>query len=136
MKNRSICILVTLIAFCIVYIRMSEEVINYNNYFTIDNAVKYTPDNGKITISIVNENNFFVVKVSDTGKGMDSETIKNIFNPYYQEDNNPSKQGLGLGLSISKRIAELCNGTIKVKSQVNNGSCFIIKLPTTPNNKE
>lgn len=41
MKNRSICILVTLIAFCIVYIRMSEEVINYNNYFTIDNAVKY-----------------------------------------------------------------------------------------------
>lgn len=41
MKNRCICILVTLIAFCIVYIRMSEEVINYNNYFTIDNTVKY-----------------------------------------------------------------------------------------------
>ena len=41
MKNRCICILVTLIAFCIVYIRMSEEVINYNNYFSIDNTVKY-----------------------------------------------------------------------------------------------
>lgn len=41
MKNKSICILVTLIAFCIVYIRMSEEVINYNNYFAIDNTVKY-----------------------------------------------------------------------------------------------
>lgn len=75
MKNRCICILVTLIAFCIVYIRMSEEVINYNNYFSIDNTVKYV-DSDIIEeivqeVSVVDE-----VKQESSNVSVEKEVLK------------------------------------------------------------
>ena len=75
MKNRCICILVTLIAFCIVYIRMSEEVINYNNYFSIDNTVKYVDSD--IIEEIVQEVSILdEVKQESSNVSVEKEVLK------------------------------------------------------------
>lgn len=93
------------------------------------NAVKYTPAGGEISAELSMQENLLIVKISDTGKGMDDATLTHLFDPYYQGDRSHSNQGLGLGLSISKKIVELCNGSIQVKSRLDEGSEFIIRLP-------
>ena len=95
----------------------------------LDNAVKYTPEGGKITVSVREENNYAIVKIADTGEGMSKEIQKNLFDPYFQGDSSHSSQGLGLGLSIVKRIVELCKGTISVRSTMGEGSIFMVILP-------
>ncbi len=95
----------------------------------LDNAVKYTPEGGKVTVSVFEENGYAIVKIADNGEGMSEDIQKNIFNPYFQGDSSHSRQGLGLGLSIVKRIVELCRGTIEIKSVINEGSVFTVKLP-------
>lgn len=69
------------------------------------------------------------VTIADTGEGMSSETLEHLFDPYYQGDTSHSSNGLGLGLSICKRIVELCGGTIKAESELGTGSQFTIDLP-------
>ncbi|MDD3239186.1 MAG: HAMP domain-containing sensor histidine kinase [Lachnospira sp.] len=93
------------------------------------NAVKYTPEGGTITAELTKENHNIVVTVSDTGEGMSEETMKHLFEPYFQGDTSHSGKGLGLGMAISKRIVELCYGKIRVESQEDIGSQFIVELP-------
>lgn len=95
----------------------------------LSNAVKYTPIGGEISVKVYQEETYAVVVVADTGEGMDEKTKKHLFDPYYQGDSSRSEQGLGLGLAISKRIVELYNGTISVKSEKTIGSEFTVKLP-------
>ena len=95
----------------------------------LDNAIKYTPDGGEISISTSLENEQVVVRIADTGEGMNEETLQSLFNPYFQGDSSHAQQGLGLGLSIAKRVVELCQGTITVKSEVSAGTSFIVELP-------
>jgi len=95
----------------------------------LDNAVKYTPEGGKVTVSVSEENGYAIVKIADTGEGMSKEIQKHLFDPYFQGDSSHSSQGLGLGLSIVKRIVELCKGTISVRSKVGEGSIFTVILP-------
>ena len=95
----------------------------------LDNAVKYTPCGGEITVRCFEDGNDAVVSVSDTGEGMDEETMKHLFDPYYQADASHSGQGLGLGLSIVKRIIELYSGSITVESEKSVGSTFTVRLP-------
>ena len=95
----------------------------------LDNAVKYTPDGGKISVKVSHNDNEAVVKISDTGEGISDEIKGYLFDPYFQGDSSHSRQGLGLGLSIAKRIVELCRGSIEVESLVNEGSIFTVKLP-------
>ena len=95
----------------------------------LDNAVKYTPEGGKVTVSVSEENGYAIVKIADTGEGMSKDIQKHLFDPYFQGDSSHSRQGLGLGLSIVKRIVELCKGTISVRSQVGEGSIFTVILP-------
>ena len=95
----------------------------------LDNAVKYTHEGGKVTVSVFEENGYAIVKIADNGEGMSEEIQKHIFNPYFQGDSSHSRQGLGLGLSIVKRIVELCRGTIEIESVINEGSVFTVKLP-------
>ncbi len=95
----------------------------------LDNAVKYTPEGGKVTVSVSEENGYAIVKIADTGEGMSKEVRDHLFNPYFQGDSSHSRQGLGLGLSIVKRIVELCKGTITVRSKVGEGSIFTVILP-------
>ena len=95
----------------------------------LDNAVKYTPEGGKVTVSVSEENDYAIVKIADTGEGMSKEVRDHLFDPYFQGDSSHSRQGLGLGLSIVKRIVELCKGTITVRSKVGEGSIFTVILP-------
>lgn len=96
----------------------------------LDNAIKYTPVGGKISAEAYTENNNIIVKIADTGEGIREEALKYLFDPYYQGDSSHSQQGLGLGLSIAKRIVELCGGTITVQSKISVGSTFTVTLPT------
>lgn len=95
----------------------------------LDNAIKYTPVGGEISAEVYTENSNIVVKIADTGEGISEETLKYLFEPYFQGNSSHSQQGLGLGLSIAKRIVELCSGTITVQSKISVGSTFTVTLP-------
>lgn len=95
----------------------------------LGNAIKYTPEGGKITSSLVKQGENALVTISDTGIGMTEDIKSHLFIPYYQGDASRATQGLGLGLSISQRIVELSGGTIRVDSEVGRGSAFTVTLP-------
>ncbi len=98
----------------------------------LDNAIKYTPIGGEIAIRNYTTETDVFVEISDTGEGMSDESLKHLFDPYYQGDNSHSTQGLGLGLSIVKRIVDLCGGEITVQSKLSVGSTFTVRLPLAP----
>lgn len=95
----------------------------------LNNAVKFTPENGEITISAETLPDEIQISISDTGIGMTSETQKHIFEKYYQNDTTNLVKGNGIGLSIVKRIIQLCGGDITVKSKLYCGSTFTVHLP-------
>jgi signal transduction histidine kinase len=97
----------------------------------IDNAVKYTKDGDEITILCQKVNDECVITIQDTGIGMTQKDIDHIFNRFYRSDHvrNQNISGHGLGLSLAKLIVLAHTGKIKVRSQFNHGSSFIITLP-------
>ncbi len=97
----------------------------------IDNAIKYTPDGGAVTLSVERRNGAAVFQVSDTGIGISPEDITRVFDRFYRVDKARSREigGTGLGLSIAKWIAELHRGKISVQSEVDKGSVFTVELP-------
>lgn len=109
--------------------RGNKEMMQHMWINLLDNAVRYTPAGGKVSVSVKRENGYAVVKIADTGEGISDDIKKYLFDPYFQGDSSHSGQGLGLGLSIVKRIVELCNGKISVSSTVGKGSVFTVTLP-------
>lgn len=95
----------------------------------IGNAVKYTQVGGSISVTLTQEAGTAVIRVIDNGEGISEENQKHLFDPYFQGDSSRSAQGLGLGLSIAKRIVELCGGEISVQSILGEGSTFTVRLP-------
>jgi heavy metal sensor kinase len=97
----------------------------------IDNAVKYTPPQGLITVSLVSSNEFAVVEVRDTGIGIATEDLPYIFDRFYRADKARSRElgGVGLGLSIARWEAEAHGGSIAVQSIFGKGSVFEVRLP-------
>ena len=95
----------------------------------LNNAIKYTPKGGTITISGKQEKSRISVSFRDSGIGMTSNEIANIFNKYFQSDPNDNGQGLGLGLAIVSRIVSLAKGQIAVESEKDSGSAFTVFLP-------
>jgi len=95
----------------------------------IENAVKYSTDHGHITISCGEAGEDILFTISNSGDGMDDSTIKRIFDKFYQGDKSHAAQGSGIGLSIVKRIVELCKGEIAVESKIGQGTTFTVKLP-------
>lgn len=93
------------------------------------NAIKYTNNNGKIRIFSYETTNQYAICFQDNGVGINEESIKYIFDEYYQEDNTRFYKGIGLGLTISKKICDLYNFEIKVESKKNEGSIFTILIP-------
>lgn len=94
----------------------------------LSNAFKYTPDDGKITVSYKCNGNSLTFKVADTGEGISERDLGNIFDRFYQVDRiNP--KGSGIGLSLAKAFVELHEGTIEVESTLNVGSVFTVTLP-------
>lgn len=97
----------------------------------IDNSIKYTPANGKISIDSCMQNNQAVITISDTGIGISKEDLPNIFNRFYRADKSRTKEtgGTGLGLSIAKWIILKHKGTIQVDSTLNYGTKITLFLP-------
>lgn len=107
----------------------SEDLVQQMWINLIGNAVKFTPHEGTIEISVSSESNRVTVSVRDSGIGMSEQTQKRIFDKFWQGDESRSVSGNGLGLSIVSKILQLTNGRIEVRSKVNEGSEFIVTLP-------
>lgn len=84
----------------------------------LENAIKYTNENGKLTINLEKLESFLKIDIIDNGIGIDNENINNIFKRFFREQKVHNIEGVGIGLYLSKNIIELQNGYIKVKSQV------------------
>ena len=97
----------------------------------MSNAVKYTPDGGRITLGLKRERNQCVLSVTDTGKGISAEELPRIFDRFYRCDETRQSQtsGHGLGLSIARIIVTAHGGKLKVRSKVGAGTTFSVLLP-------
>lgn len=99
-------------------------------YFNLmSNALKYTPQGGKITTTLTHADGKITLAVADTGRGMADDDRKHIFERFYQA--TESVGGTGIGLALVKAYADLHHGTSRVESIVGKGSTFIIELPDT-----
>ncbi len=97
----------------------------------INNAIKYTHVNGNIAVEAKEKNSKVMISIEDSGVGMDSSTVENIFNINVIKSQNGTKgeRGTGLGLGLCKEFVEKNNGSIEVTSELNKGSKFIVYLP-------
>ncbi len=98
----------------------------------IDNAIKYTPEGGSVSLSVEQNNGTARFQVKDTGIGIPQEELSRVFDRFYRVDKARTRElgGTGLGLSIAKWIAELHRGRILVESVVNGGTTFTVEIPT------
>lgn len=98
----------------------------WNNLF--DNAVKFTAEGGFIHVSCKHRDGLIVVTVKDSGCGISKEAAEHIFEKFYQADASHATKGNGLGLSLVRKIVELCGGDISVSSEVGKGTEFTVEL--------
>ncbi|MFZ5518590.1 MAG: response regulator [Candidatus Zhuqueibacterota bacterium] len=109
-------------------------------YNLLCNALKFTQDNGKVTLSITvadyftadsNDGYNIGIKVEDNGMGIGPEDILYVFDRFYQSKNQPDcdQKGSGIGLALTKELVELHGGTISVHSEAGKGACFVVQLP-------
>ena len=109
----------------------NEEMLSHVWINLISNAVQYTPEGGKITVSLHDTPECIVCKVCDSGIGMSDETRSRIFEKFYQGDKSHHSMGNGIGLNIVHRIITLAGGSISVESQLGCGSTLTVFLPKT-----
>jgi len=95
----------------------------------LDNAIKYTPEGGSVSISATAEERKINIAFEDTGRGISERDMPHIFERFYKCDKSRSRGGVGLGLSLVKVFTEAMNGTVNVTSTVNKGSRFTVTLP-------
>jgi signal transduction histidine kinase len=99
----------------------------------LDNAVKFTPANGKVTLRMTSDGSIVTVSISDTGIGISEDNLKEIFQPFHQLDGSDTRRygGTGLGLALVQRIIDAHGSNIHVRSAIGEGSCFEFHLPAT-----
>ena len=107
------------------YTRLKQIMLNL-----LSNAIKYNIKNGSVSINVAQKANSIVrICIIDSGTGISDELLKEIFQPFNRLNVSCNIEGTGIGLSISKQLIEMMNGTIGVSSKVNEGSEFWIELP-------
>jgi heavy metal sensor kinase len=100
----------------------------------LDNAIKYTPEGGHVSVLVKNCTSEPILEIRDTGIGISADALPHIFERFYRADpsRNRGSEGVGLGLSLVQWIVEQHHGRIEVKSEPNKGSCFTVWLPADP----
>lgn len=113
------------------FMDFDEQKIQHIIYNLLSNAIKFTNFGGRVVFHVRAENEQLYIKVKDNGKGISQEDLPHIFNRFYQADNGLSRayEGTGIGLALTKDLAELMGGEISVKSQIDKGTEFTIQLP-------
>ena len=106
-----------------------RELLNHVWTNLLDNAVKFSPEGGAVTVSVKADKTALRVSVSDQGPGMSEEIMARIFEQFYRGDTEHAREGSGLGLPLAKRIAQLHGGEIAVESRPGAGSRFTVTLP-------
>lgn len=96
----------------------------------LDNAVKYTPVGGKISVSAEQWEMYVKLDVADTGKGISESNQASVFRRFYREEEVHNKPGVGIGLYLAREIITMQGGYIKVVSEIGKGSTFSVFLPS------
>ena len=107
----------------------NEEMLSHVWINLFSNAVKFTPNGGKISCSLKKIDEKTVVEISDNGDGMTDEVKARIFEKFYQGDSSHATKGNGIGLNIVQRIVTLAGGRVEVESAPQKGSTFTVILP-------
>ena len=95
----------------------------------IGNAIKFTEENGTITVTLKKQNNKLLFSIADSGIGIAEEDKDKVFDPFFTGDKSHNKEGSGLGMPLAKNIVEKLGGTIGFTSEQNKGSTFTVELP-------
>jgi signal transduction histidine kinase len=95
----------------------------------VDNALKFTPSGGQVTLAAQSDGAEILIEVRDTGRGISPEALPHVFDRFYQEDASRARHGAGLGLAIAQEIVAAHGGRISVRSQVGQGTVFTVRLP-------
>jgi signal transduction histidine kinase len=109
--------------------RLKQVIVNL-----LDNAIKYTPDEGRIDVSVGGRDGKAVLEVMDNGPGIPTSALPHVFERFYRVDKARSRElgGAGLGLSIVKSICLAHNGRVEAQNRPEGGSRFIVELPLAP----
>jgi len=102
----------------------------------LSNALKYTPPGGRVYISTRQEKDALTIHVADTGSGILPDDLPHVFKPFYRGENSQLEISSGVGLSLVYQVVKAMNGSITVKSSVNEGSIFTLTLPLRYGNKK
>jgi len=107
-------------------VRLKQVVVNL-----LDNAIKYTPEGGKIRVRIIGEPSWAILEVSDNGIGISKEALPHVFERFFRSEQIQARKarGTGLGLSMVHSIVEALGGEVEVESRENEGATFRVRLP-------
>lgn len=110
--------------------KSNDELLSRVFINVLDNAIKYSRENGKVGVYVTESDEKISVTIADDGIGMDEETKRRMFDKYFRADKSRNTRGNGLGLATVKKIAELLELKIKVDSKTDKGTKFTIEIPS------
>lgn len=111
-------------------VKSNDELLSRVFINVLDNAIKYSRENGKVGVYVTESDEKISVTIADDGIGMDEETKRRMFDKYFRADKSRNTRGNGLGLATVKKIAELLELKIKVDSKTDKGTKFTIEIPS------